>query len=127
MDNVDINVFQINSAVDVYSAIGRTIELSQQWENSFRKFCIKEKCEIKDLETSTLRRMNKALLNKGSILQAEYDRLEKVINMRNYINHAFFLEYKALSYKQIENKLNEIFSLISGMYDVTCNILKARK
>lgn len=113
--------------IDVYNAIGRTIELSQQWENSFRRFCLKEKCDIRDLETSTLRRMNKTLLNKGSILQAEYDRIEQVIDMRNYINHSFFLKFQEMSYKQIEIKLNEIFNLISQMYDVTCHILKTEK
>ena len=121
--------FKITQHSDIYAAVGKIIEAAQDWEQDYKELAKKLKADIKNVNKSSLNRLNIKLHKENKLTKKEYDDLAKVIDLRNYINHVFFLEIKRkkMSYEEIGKKLSDILFLIQEADDVVCNKIDALK
>lgn len=120
---------KITQHSDIYAAVGKIIEAAQDWEQDYKELAKKLKADIKNVNKSSLNRLNIKLHKENKLTKKEYDDLAKVIDLRNYINHVFFLEIKRkkMSYEEIGKKLSDILFLIQEADDVVCNKIDALK
>lgn len=120
---------KITQHSDIYAAVGKIIEAAQDWEQDYKELAKKLKADIKNVNKSSLNRLNIKLHKENKLTNKEYDDLAKVIGLRNYINHVFFLEIKRekMSYEEIGKKLSDILFLIQEADDVVCNKIDALK
>lgn len=120
---------KITQHSDIYAAVGKIIEAAQDWEEDYKELAKKLKADIKNVNKSSLNRLNIKLHKENKLTKKEYDDLAKVIDLRNYINHVFFLEIKRekMSYEEICQKLSDILFLIQEADDVVCNKIDALK
>ena len=77
---------------DVYIAVGKIIQSSQELERDYKTLATKLKLKVKDINNSSLNKLNNALKKSGNLTLKEYNNLKEVIQVRNYINHKFFIE-----------------------------------
>lgn len=121
--------FKITQHSDIYAAVEKIIEAAQDWEQDYKELAKKLKADIKNVNKSSLNRLNIKLHKENKLTKKEYDDLAKVIDLRNYINHVFFLEIKRkkMSYEEIGKKLSDILFLIQEADDVVCNKIGALK
>lgn len=121
--------FKITQHRDIYTAVGEIIEAAQDWEQDYKELAKKLKADIKNVNKSSLNRLNIKLHKENKLTKKEYDDLAKVIDLRNYINHVFFLEInrEKISYEEIGKKLSDILFLIQEADDVVCNKIDALK
>ena len=88
-----ITFFEIkNFPDDVYIAVGKIIQSSQELERDYKTLATKLKLKVKDINNSSLNKLNDALKKSGNLTPKEYDNLKEVIRIRNDINHKFFIE-----------------------------------
>lgn len=88
-----ITFFEIkNFPDDVYKAIGKIIKSSQELERDYKTLATKLKLKVKDINNSSLNKLNNALKKSGNLTLKEYNNLKEVIQVRNDINHKFFIE-----------------------------------
>ncbi len=88
-----ITFFEIkNFPDDVYKAVGKIIKSSQELERDYKTLAIKLKLKVKDINNSSLNKLNDALKKSGNLTPKEYNNLKEVIRVRNDINHKFFIE-----------------------------------
>lgn len=120
---------KITQHSDIYTAVGKIIEVAQDWEQDYKELATLLRVDIKNVNKSSLNRLNKKLHEENKLIKKEYDDLAKVIDLRNYINHVFFLEMKRkmISYEEIGKKLSDILFLIQEADDVICNKIDALK
>lgn len=77
---------------DVYKAVGKIIKSSQELERDYKTLATKLKLKVKDINNSSLNKLNNALKKSGNLTPKEYNNLKEVIQVRNDINHKFFIE-----------------------------------
>lgn len=77
---------------DVYTAVGRIIKASQELERDFKALAERLALPVKNINGSSLNKLNDALKVNGIIDNTLYEKLKKVIFIRNYINHTFFVK-----------------------------------
>lgn len=77
---------------DVYAAVGRIIKASQELERDFKALAERLALPVKNINGSSLNKLNDALKVNGIIDNTLYEKLKKVVFIRNYINHTFFLK-----------------------------------
>ena len=77
---------------DVYIAVGKIIQSSQELERDYKTLATKLKLKVKDINNSSLNKLNDALKKSGNLTPKEYDALKEVIRIRNDINHKFFIK-----------------------------------
>ena len=77
---------------DVYIAVGKIIQSSQELERDYKTLATKLKLKVKDINNSSLNKLNDALKTSGNLTPKEYNNLKEVIRVRNDINHKFFIE-----------------------------------
>lgn len=77
---------------DVYAAVGRIIKASQELERDFKALAERLALPVKNINGSSLNKLNDALKVNGIIDNTLYEKLKKVIFIRNYINHTFFVK-----------------------------------
>lgn len=88
-----ITFFEIkNFPDDVYKAVGKIIKSSQELERDYKTLATKLKLKVKDINNSSLNKLNNALKKSGNLTPKEYNNLKEVIQVRNDINHKFFIE-----------------------------------
>ncbi len=88
-----ITFFEIkNFPDDVYKAVGKIIKSSQELERDYKTLATKLKLKVKDINNSSLNKLNDALKRSGNLTLKEYNNLKEVIRVRNDINHKFFIE-----------------------------------
>lgn len=88
-----ITFFEIkNFPDDVYKAVGKIIKSSQELERDYKTLATKLKLKVKDINNSSLNKLNDALKRSGNLTPREYNNLKEVIRVRNDINHKFFIE-----------------------------------
>ena len=113
---------KVKSIDDIYLAVGKIIQISQQWENEFRELCELCDCKIANLETATLNKQNDRLHDDKVFNDEEYEKLGKVIELRNHINHQFFLDDDwHYPLEEVEETLNSIYYLINEGRDYIAN------
>lgn len=76
---------------DIYNAVGQIIKSAQEWEQEYKKLAIMLNMNVKNINKSSLNKLNVALKKHNLISEKDYDDLKKVIEIRNYINHEFYL------------------------------------
>lgn len=114
---------------DVYKAVGKIIEISQEWEEKYKELAsILGLLPVEKIEKASLNKLNEALKKYGSLSEKDFGNLKKVIEIRNYVNHNFFLtDFRKPfnSYEQkletLERKLNSARVLIFEATDVILN------
>ncbi len=91
---------------DIYNAVGRITKSAQEWEDRFKKL-ISELHIVADkkIEKLSLNKLNETLKKNQFINQREYENIRKVIEIRNYINHTFFLKDFNNTYNSCEEKI----------------------
>ena len=121
-----------NFPTDVYTAVGRIIAAAQNWEKDFKELVTQHGIRIKKVSSSSLNKLNEALKKENKIEQKDFDNLRKVIKVRNYINHTFFLEKfqnflnmndtytEAL--EDLKTFLNASMDIIFEANDIICNL-----
>ncbi len=77
---------------DVYIAVGKIIQSSQELERDYKTLATKLKLKVKDINNSSLNKLNDALKKSGNLTPKEYNNLREVIRVRNDINHKFFIK-----------------------------------
>ena len=113
---------------DIYNAVGQIIKSAQEWEQEYKKLAFMLNIPVKKISNSSLNKLNEALKKMNLISEKDYKNLKDVINIRNYINHNFYLSdfQKSFdSYKQKIESLEEILNssqfLIFEATDVISN------
>lgn len=61
-------------------------------ERDYKTLATKLKLKVKDINNSSLNKLNNALKKSGNLTPKEYNNLKEVIQVRNDINHKFFIE-----------------------------------
>jgi len=116
--------FTIRNHNDVFDAVGQIIKASQEWEVEYKDYATRAKIEIDNLDYATLRRINAQLKEQGKISEKEFNDLQKVIKLRNFINHEFFLVDFNKEIEYLDKKLNNIMFLIFEATDVVSNMIE---
>ena len=116
--------FNIRNHNDVFDAVGQIIKASQEWEVEYKDYATRAKIEIDNLDYATLRRINAQLKEQGKISEKEFNDLQKVIKLRNFINHEFFLVDFNKEIEYLDEKLNNIMFLIFEATDVVSNMIE---
>ena len=116
--------FNIRNHNDVFDAVGQIIKASQEWEVEYKDYATRAKIEIDNLDYATLRRINAQLKEQGKISEKEFNDLQKVIKLRNFINHEFFLVDFNKEIEYLDEKLNNIMFLIFEATDVVLNMIE---
>ena len=113
---------------DVYNAVGRIIRSAQEWEQKYKKLATVLNISVKNINESSLNKLNEALKKHNLISKKDYKNLKEVIKIRNYINHEFYLtdfQNSASDYdiyiETLEKNLNSAQFLIFEATDVIDN------
>lgn len=92
----------------VYNAVGQIIMNSQKWEEDFKNLAKQLNINVKKVEKLSLNKLNDALNKNGIVNDNYFEKLKNIINIRNHINHRFFLEEFNDSTKPYDEKINYI-------------------
>lgn len=113
---------------DVYNAVGQIIKSAQEWEQEYKKLATILNISVKNINKSSLNKLNETLKKHNLISKKDYKNLKEVIKIRNYINHEFYLtdfQNSASDYdiyiETLEKKLNSAQFLIFEATDVIDN------
>ena len=108
---------------DIYKAVGKITEAAQDWERDFKELARLLNIPKINISKASLNVLNDALKIAHHISEKEYNDLKKVINIRNNINHDFFLSYFQNSSKNFEQTIksieNELNSALFYIYEAT--------
>ncbi|MBQ9756754.1 MAG: hypothetical protein IJV99_04055 [Clostridia bacterium] len=121
---IEERFFYVRNQKDVFTAVGEIIKAAQEWEMQYKEYAVKRQIEIENLDYATLRRINKVLFDEGKISEKEYSNLQKVIKLRNYINHDFFLLDFNKEIDFLDEKLNNIMFLIIEATNLVANMIE---
>lgn len=91
MNNKFFNITPNNFPDSIYNAVGQITMNAQNWEEEFKTLAKKLNIRINKVEKLSLNKLNDALKKNNIISSYHYEALKDVINIRNYINHKFFL------------------------------------
>lgn len=128
--NFDIKQYDHDA---VYQAVGKIIENAQNWEKEFRICAVSLGVKMNDIGRKTLVKINQKLKKKKLVKQREFDVLNEIINLRNDVNHTFFIgpieQCKTMDKCKTEEDwinlnayLNTVNSLIFEARDIVNNI-----
>ncbi len=90
---------------DVYRAVGEIIKNSQDFEQSYKELAHMLEVKVKNIDGSSLNKLNEALKKNKLIDEKEFNELKEVIKIRNYVNHKFYLEDFRKKYDSYEEKI----------------------
>ncbi len=118
----------------VYQAVGKIIENAQEWEKEFRICAVSLGVKMNDIERKTLVKINQKLKKKKLVEQREFEILNEIINLRNDVNHTFFIgpinQCKTMDECKTEEDwinlnayLNTVNSFIFEARDIVNNIM----
>ena len=93
---------------DIYNAVGQIIKASQEWEREYKKLAAMLNIPVKNIDNSSLNILNDALKKHNIIIEKDYNRLKKVIRIRNDINHYFFVREFDRQYASYEQKIKKM-------------------
>lgn len=115
--------FTINDVEDIFKAIGKIIQSAQEWERDYKELAKILNIELDDehINTASLNKLNEKFKGESKLSQKDYENLKGVIDMRNYINHEFFLKDFDKPFVEIEEILNKVQFYIFEANDVESN------
>lgn len=93
---------------DVYNAVGQIIKNAQDMEKEYKKLTTMLNVSVKNINNSSLNKLNEALKKNNSISDKDFNNLKKVIKIRNYINHDFYLKDFQNSAKGYDKYIEEL-------------------
>ena len=116
--------FSIKSYDDILKAVGYIIKTSQEWEKDFKTLAeyLHISMPKEKLNKASLNKLNKKLAAENKIDKSKCLLFERIIDLRNYINHEFFLVSAEKQIEEIERELNGIQFLIFEITDVVNNM-----
>lgn len=106
---------------DVYLSVGKIIHAAQEWERDFKKLANMLNLSIKNIDKSSLNKLNDTLKTNHQLNEKDYNNLKEVIKLRNYVNHTFFLEKFNGNREDLQTFLNDTQHLIYEATDVINN------
>ena len=118
--------FDLKEYRNIYEAVGKIIEESQELEQTFKQFAFLKKAKIDNLEIATLNRLNENFYNKKFYNEEIYNKLKIIIEKRNYVNHELFLELRRtnkIDYNKVSDNLNNTLFLIFEASDLIQNLI----
>ncbi len=121
---IEERFFYVRNQKDIFSAVGEIIKASQEWEMQYKDPANRLGVEFENLDYATLRRLNVTLFEQSKITQKERDDLQKVIKLRNYVNHEFFLVDFNKDINFLDEKLNNIMFLIVEATNLVANMIE---
>lgn len=98
---------------DVYKAVGQIIKNAQEWEQAYKKLAFILDIPVKKIGNSSLNKLNEALKKNNHISEKEFSNLKKVIKIRNYINHNFYLTDFQQSFDSFEQKIESLERILN--------------
>lgn len=98
---------------DVYRAVGEIIKNSQDFEQSYKELARMLEVKVKNIDGSSLNKLNEALKSEKLIDEKEFNQLKEVIKIRNYVNHKFYLEDFQKEYGGYENKIAALEEILN--------------
>ena len=93
---------------DVYNAVGQIIKNAQDMEKEYKKLATMLNVSVKNINNSSLNKLNEALKKNNSISDKDFNNLKEVIKIRNYINHDFYLKDFQNSAKGYDKYIEEL-------------------
>lgn len=93
---------------DVYNAVGQIIKNAQDMEKEYKKLATMLNVSVKNIDNSSLNKLNEALKKNNSISDKDFNNLKEVIKIRNYINHDFYLKDFQNSAKGYDKYIEEL-------------------
>ena len=128
--------FKLNDINDVFNAAGQILKLSQELEQTYKKYAELKELNVKNLQNSSLNKINNELNKEGNgkkISDKVHDELEKVILVKNYFMHEFFLkDFQEQSHPNgydawladLSEKLTLCYNYICEMVDCVNNMIE---
>lgn len=98
---------------DVYKAVGQIIQAAQEWEQEYKKLANMLNVPIRKIGKASLHRLNNELKKHSLISDKDYNNLKKVIEIRNYINHKFYLTDFQKQYENYEKKIQKLEEILN--------------
>lgn len=98
---------------DVYRAVGEIIKNSQDFEQSYKELARLLEVNVKNIDGSSLNKLNEALKKNKLIDEKEFNELKEVIKIRNYVNHKFYLEDFRKKYGSYEEMIAELEGILN--------------
>ena len=99
---------------DIYNAVGQIIKASQEWEEKYKELANMLDIPVKNIGKSSLNKLNDALKKHNIILENDYNNLKKVIEIRNYINHDFFIKCFNCKYNDYDTMIEKMQSFLNN-------------
>lgn len=99
---------------DIYNAVGQIIKASQEWEREYKKLATMLGLPVKNIDNSSLNKLNDALKKHHIIIKKDYNNLRKVIEIRNYINHYFFVKKFESQYNDYGQKIEHLQNILNA-------------
>lgn len=115
--------YKINNSEDIFCAVGDLIRMSQDLEQQYKMLAEKLRIKTKGLNNKSLNTINKMLYNNNLIKKKDFDSLHYVINVRNYINHWYFLNDFNRENDSQEQILNLVWFILCEGSDVVSNLI----
>ena len=117
--------FHVKDINGIFDAAGRILQLSQDLERAYKDYAETKGLKVKSLQNSSLNKINNELHkeNKGKfITDEEHDNLEKIIMVKNYFMHEFFLnDFEPKDYpKGYDGWLADINEKLTLCYNYIC-------
>ena len=123
-----VRPYKIACSQDVFCAIGDLIRLSQELERDYKVLGEKLGINARVLSNKSLNAISSILEKEKKIEQKDLKNLRQVINIRNYINHKYFLGYFEKSgFDEQEKKLNEYRVVICEGIDLVNNLIDKKE
>lgn len=119
-----MDFFNIKNQDNIYNAVGQIIKASQEWEMQYKEYARRLKLDMQNYDYATIRRLNFILREKNVLSEKEFNDLQQVVALRNYINHEFFLKDFYKDEKELNDKLNNIMFLIYEATDLIANMIE---
>ena len=109
-----LQYFKINSYPnDVYNAVGQIIKSAQEWEEAYKKLAAILCIPNEKIDNSSLNKLNEALKKNHFISEKDFENMKKVIKIRNYINHTFYLTDFRNEYGSYEEKIQKLTNILN--------------
>ena len=126
--------FQFKDINDIFTAAGQILKLSQEWEKAYKEYAELKGVKLNGLQNSSLNKINNELnkAKNGKIISdEEHDNLEKIIMIKNYFMHEFFLnDFKPKDYDcwlaDINEELTLCYNYICEAVDYVENLIDAQ-
>ena len=120
--------FHVKDVNDIFTVAGQILKISQDWEKLYKEYAELKGIKLNSLQNSSLNKINNELnkAKNGKIISdEEHDNLEKIIMIKNYFMHEFFLnDFNPTEYpKGYDGWLADISEELTLCYNYICEAI----